>query len=120
MSSWWKNLFRGKGTSTSAAAETSAPLSERPRAVRRVTLGVDFGTSTTKCCFREQAERKPVHVVGFETVHAADSRVLLPTTVAIDAGRLFFGHTAEHCDAREKFRSIKMCLLCLLTPAKVM
>lgn len=115
MSAWWKNLFRGKTKDAPPPREAVAAAgpSPSPRAIRRATLGLDFGTSTTKCCFREQAERKSFHIVEFERIVAGDSRVLFPTTIAFDSGRLLFGHAAEHCSTREKLRSFKMCLLCL-------
>jgi len=114
MFAWWKNLFRGKANDASQQLDdvTDVAVKGSLRSVRRATLGLDFGTSTTKCCFREQADRKPFHVVGFEQILAGDSRVLYPTTVAFDSGRLLFGHAAEHCSTQLRIRSFKMCLLC--------
>jgi hypothetical protein len=110
MSSWWKNLFRGKPKDGPPPEAVPAPA---PRLIRRATLGLDFGTSSTKCCFREQSDGKSAHIVEFERAVASDSRVLFPTTIALDGGRLLFGHSAEQCSARDKLRSFKMCLLCL-------
>lgn len=108
MSGWWEKL-RGRRSARPAEVHESRLSSAR---VRRVTLGVDFGTATTKCCFREQGDRKPFFVVGHEPPTPGTSRLLMPATVAYSDGRLFFGYQAEAVQAPTIIRSFKMCLLC--------
>jgi len=73
---------------------------------------VDFGTATTKCCFREQGDRKPFFLVGYEPLSSLGSRVLMPATVTFWDDKLFFGYQAEELGGSTTIRSFKMCLLC--------
>ncbi len=115
MSGWWERLpgrrpLRDRASDARPAeAHESRPSGAR---VRRVTLGVDFGTATTKCCFREQGDRKPFFAIGHEPSSPPASRLLMPATVAYLDGKLFFGYQAEAVGAPTIIRSFKMCLLC--------
>lgn len=115
MSGWWKKLVgrRTSGERASDARPAEVHQSHQSGArVRRVTLGVDFGTATTKCCFREQGDRKPFFAIGYEPPDRRASRLLMPATVAYSDGKLFFGYQAEAVAAPTMIRSFKMCLLC--------
>lgn len=112
---WWKKLIRRRPTDehTPETAPATAGISAHPGVrVRRVTLGLDFGTAFTKCCFHEQADEKPFYIVGHEPLISQVSRVLLPSVVNFRDGKLSFGYRAEETDTRGCIRSFKMCLLC--------
>ncbi len=111
MSAWWHRFIPGKRHQPKPeqpGTDALAPKGRIPEHLRRVTVGLDFGTSTTKCCFREDADQKPFVLVGYD----AKSHVLFPSTIAFEGGRLLFGHDAEIDGSSTVIRSFKMCLLC--------
>jgi hypothetical protein len=131
MSAWWDSFakfFRGKsGPHSAPAAPTTRPHDGKPRPdtppvppakpapparKRRITIGLDFGTATTKCIFREELESAPFHVVGFGHARDATRGILFPTAACIADGRFVFGTAAEDLGAAKTIRSFKMCLLC--------
>ena len=77
---------------------------------RRVTIGLDFGTSTSKCCLREASDRKPFVFVGFAGPEGKGSSPLFDTAVASQDQMLLFGPDAV--TAPSVVRSFKMCLPC--------
>jgi hypothetical protein len=123
MSAWWSKLVdkvlgtRESSTGTAATEATDGVRVEtdavvKQGRVRRVTVGLDYGTSSTKCCFRENADEKPFHFVAHDRGEHHGSSLLFPTSVAIDQGRLFTGFAAELRAGSSPLRSFKMCLLC--------
>lgn len=107
MCAWYKaaadNLI-GKGKSAQGASDVPA------RRTRRVTIGLDFGTSTSKCCFRvASAPKRPVFV-EFDRPGSVSSSTLFDTAVASNGGDLLFGPDAA--DEADAIRSFKMCLVC--------
>jgi len=80
--------------------------------LRRATIGLDFGTSSTKCCFREERDGEPYTLVAHDTLGRGTNRLLLPTSVALVNGRLLFGHRAETAGSGRIIHSFKTCLLC--------
>lgn len=115
MCAWWRRLFERKPVAQDTAA-ARLPIGVLPndsgRRVRRVTVGLDFGTAYTKCCFREQGNEKPFFIVGHEPSPSRAARVLVPTAVACREGKLFFGYRAEQAGMLDCIRSFKMCLFC--------
>ena len=113
MCAWW-NKDRGAGRST-PSAQTDAKRSKEktPQRVRRVTIGLDFGTSSSKCMFREEGEGRPFRIVGYDNSKQPWGHVLYPSTVSCKNGILRFGHLAEEADGLGVIRSFKMCLRCL-------
>ena len=95
------NGAHAPGTESSAEETTGRP--------RRVTVGLDFGTSTSKCCFREDADRKPFNFVLFRTAEGG-STPLFESALAFENGTVRFGPSAATVPAPT--RSFKMCLLC--------
>lgn len=102
-----RNRFTGKSrgaahaenSQPAAPAETRrqppADLPARPAEAETVAinLGIDFGTSFTKVCFRDVGTEES-SVIPFETPPAG---AFIPTVVAIDtAGRLFLGDQIPH------------------------
>ncbi len=76
-------------------------------------IGVDVGTSTTKCCVRPPGAGSSVHVLALGSSDLPSA--LCPSTVALDGGRLYFGVEAERRSQVEQstlFRHLKMCAAC--------
>jgi hypothetical protein len=73
---------------------------------------LDFGTSTSKCCFREEAEGRSLVVLAHDAPSDEASQVLWPTSAAIEDGAFVFGYEAETAQSAGIVRSFKMCLLC--------
>ena len=115
MCAWWEKLFKhrpwGKRTGE-AASEGESPRPRSGLKVRRITLGLDFGTAATKCCFREQGDEQPFFIVGYPPPTCHASRILVPSAASWPDGKLFFGYRAEEVGAPRGIRSFKMCLLC--------
>lgn len=84
--------------------------------VRRLdlTIGIDFGTSTTKVCVREEldlAQDVEVHPIELE----GDGNLLCPSLVVIEENQLFFGGAAADLLASGRgkgFPHLKVCLAC--------
>lgn len=95
------------GNKEDKPADTPAPTAGRPR---RVTIGLDFGTSTSKCCFREASDGKPFVFVSFRRPGDQGSSPLFDTAVSTRARALVFGPDAAN--ATSVVRSFKMCLPC--------
>lgn len=121
MSGWWHKLLGRKGSSPELAVgraesvQTKASVCSAqgdPGPTRRVTIGLDFGTSTTKCCLHEDQEAAAFHFLAFRDPRTGGSAVLMPTTVTWCGEKLLFGAAAEQAAYCETVRSFKMCLLC--------
>jgi len=96
-------LGKRKGSETTASSTAAGRR-------RRITLGLDFGTSTSKCCFREEGDGKPFVFADFAGPGGAGSSPLFDTAVAVRNRKLLFGPDATR--AAEVIRSFKMCLPC--------
>lgn len=125
MSTWWKRLFRRKSTPPETTQQSSEVKSdtlpvevggEPPKKerglVRRITVGLDFGTSTTKCCLRVNEEGKDFHFLSFRNPKDGEPSVLMPTAARFCDGKVLFGANAEKSAGSDIVRSFKMCLLC--------
>ncbi len=76
-------------------------------------IGVDVGTSTTKVCVRPPGAGSSVYVLALGPSEA--STALCPSLVALDQGRLYFGHEAEQRAQHQQvklFPHLKMCVAC--------
>lgn len=78
----------------------------------RVTIGLDFGTSSTKCSFREERDDAPWHFISFHDPVSPDGSPLFPTSVAMEGGKLWFGRDAEGRSSSSFVRGFKLCVLC--------
>ncbi len=87
------------GTTSTAAASA-----------RRVILGLDFGTSTTKLVAQIEADDPSASRFLVLEPPCANGSVLCPSTVALHRGELLFGRRAELAASRETIRSFKMLL----------
>lgn len=77
------------------------------RPIRRINIGLDFGTSTTKVIVRiEEPTGRPL----FRVVGPSDQRdtVLYPSVIALADGHLCFGHSAVQSASDVKAASFKM------------
>ena len=85
---------------------------------RRFTIGLDFGTSSTKCMLREERDDAPFRVVAYPDPVDEYGPLLYPSTVTIDGDDLLFGHAAELAANRSTIRSFKMCIPCTYASAR--
>lgn len=116
MCAWFKKFADrsiGKNEERSETIERSAVVTRvtEPKAPRRrVTIGLDFGTSSSKCCYLEEGPGKRFTAVVFK---GADHPCLLYRTIARHTGGVLqFGPDLDAGDGGEVVRSFKMCLLC--------
>jgi len=77
----------------------------------RITVGLDFGTSFTKICFRKElgGDDVPIYPLVFETLESP----LYPSTVLIRGGRVYFGELAfDDTSEGQIYPHVKVCLEC--------
>lgn len=101
------------------AADTEAPTPvesgmRRRKATdqRKFTIGLDFGTSTTKCCFSNETGDRRFVALAHDTMGTDYSPMLFPSTIGLEGDRLVFGYHAEASADAIKIRSFKTCMLC--------
>jgi molecular chaperone DnaK (HSP70) len=92
--------------------------SEQAPAERRITVGIDFGTSTTKVCARASLgidDQVLTHALRLEGAQSGQDPHLCPSVVAFEGGHLYFGFEAERhrTSADGVFDHLKICLGCL-------
>lgn len=85
-----------------------------PSGARRINIGLDFGTSSTKVCVRPAlglGAGTQTYPIEFDST--APNPFLCPSTIAWVGGRLYFGAVAES-KARQGqvWRRIKVCVAC--------
>ena len=96
------------------APPSSGPPRTYSRQPARFNLGLDFGTSTTKGCVRRAlgpGARVPTVALNWLGNARADGH-LLPSSVGVAKGKLFFGFEAERPEVEHVFRRFKVCLAC--------
>lgn len=106
MCAWFQKLTEGLFGNHRSKPVDSPAAGRR----RRVTIGLDFGTSTSKCCFREELDGKPFVFVAFAGPDGEGHSPLFDTAVACADRTLIFGPHAK--SAAGVVRSFKMCLPC--------
>ena len=90
----------------------SAPVTT-PRKVI-VTIGIDFGTSSTKVMFRFPETKAKPFICLFDGNPDGYPPVGIPSTVRVSDDRVYFGAHAETLVDGIVFRSFKTCLRCKL------
>lgn len=116
MCAWFKKFAdRLLGTPPEARApvgkpSTSVAAGEPAARNRRVTVGLDFGTSSSKCCFLEEGPGKRFTALAFQGKERA--RLLFNTILVHSEGTLEFGPDLTPSREQTCVRSFKMCLLC--------
>jgi len=103
------------------AAELDKEVSHPPTArnERTLVIGVDFGTSSTKVIWQDLSDNH-VEVFLWQTTKKDLGSLLLPSTVTLRSGSIYFG--ISESDVREGdawLHSIKLCVLCRRKPSAV-
>ena len=82
-----------------------------PGPARRIVLGIDYGTTSTKVAFRDLvAKDRAPNLVDFGTTEAGFCRFALPSAVAVSRGKVVVGAAAERRSTRV-WRAAKMAVL---------
>ncbi len=80
--------------------------------VKQIVLGLDFGTSGTKVVLRDLWSNRAEPVM-FDGASRSPAGFILPSSIRIENGRLYFADTAEdHHRTGQLFRGFKMCMAC--------
>ncbi len=97
--------------SSPAQKSTSTVLPpEIPMGKNRITIGIDFGTSTTKVCARTELGGNDVPVYRIDISDDATAwEGFTPSLVSIDKGSLYF---ADHVQQGTAIPHLKVCLAC--------
>ncbi len=77
----------------------------------RITIGLDFGSHSTKVVFRARGHTNKSWVVRFDTPATGYPTFAAPSLVRMDEGRLYFGSAALGQGEGKLFRSLKRELL---------
>lgn len=81
-----------------------------------VTIGLDFGTSTTKCIVNlegiESGKNKYL-ALSFPTENSSNGTLCVPTAIGIEDDLLFFGIQANNAREENIIRSFKMAIPCI-------
>ena len=113
MLGWLKKLF-GVSAKKIEQAEPK-PKSDKEKAVS-VTVGLDFGTSSTKCVVNlegyENHEDKFL-VIAFPSQKPSETTLCIPTSIAVQGNCLVFGESAEQLPESCVIRSFKMAIPCI-------
>jgi hypothetical protein len=107
-------LRPGDGPAAPDAAPRRIGAPAVPRRKVIVTVGIDFGTSSTKVLFRAVEPSATPYVCLFADNPAGYPPVGLPSTVRITGGKVYFAADAERCSGGSVYRSFKTCLRCAL------
>jgi len=82
-----------------------------------VTIGLDFGTSTTKCVVNLEGEdngRDRFLAISFPQEGSEEGTLCVPTAIGVDNHTLLFGFDAEHLSEDKIIRSFKMAIPCMI------
>jgi len=84
---------------------------------RRINIGIDFGTSTTKVCARPAlgyGEDVTSHALNLDRSQSGEQAFLCPSVVGTQDGRLYFGFEAERrrSAGATVFDHLKVCVAC--------
>lgn len=117
---WMRDIFswRSKRIETRIKREPSQSVemlsgdTDTQRERRPINIGIDFGTSSTKVIFRD-IHLGCSHIVFFDHGLTGYPSFVLPSSVAVSQGRLYFGDRAERLEAEGRvLRSFKVCMAC--------
>jgi hypothetical protein len=89
-----------------------APHVRVTRETKRIIVGVDFGTSTTKVMYRPVELGGLTRLIDFVHGHRKFPSYAMPSSIRVDSEhRLWFGAVAENGEG-QVFRSFKVCVAC--------
>lgn len=99
-------------TKDSNSNHTQGSHAQIKKEKKRIIVGVDFGTSTTKVMYRAVELGEHPKLIYFNHSHRKFSSYTMPSTIRLDAEHQFwFGALAENGNSRV-FRSFKVCVAC--------
>jgi len=81
-----------------------------------VTIGLDFGTSTTKCVVNLEGEdngKDKFLAISFPHEGSSEGTLCMPTAIGVDDHTLLFGFDAERLSEDRIIRSFKMAIPCM-------
>lgn len=84
-----------------------------------VTIGLDFGTYSTKVVFRGHGEANRSWVLRWDEPAAGYPEFASPSLVRVDEKKIYFGSAALRCREGKLFRSLKLDLLPVDAPKNV-
>lgn len=92
------------------------PSRLKRRIERHIVVGVDFGTSSTKVIWQDLTDNH-FEVFHWRTTDEGSSSFLLPSTVLLRNGSMYFGFPASEANEGDVLlKSIKLCVLCRRKP----
>ncbi len=92
---------------------------EKPQPIEKqfnITVGLDFGTSTTKCVINLEKFNKGEDyfmALSFPSEDSSCGTLCVPTSIGIHEEHLIFGEDAENLPEDEVIRSFKMAIPCI-------
>jgi hypothetical protein len=106
---WHKIMMRWKSEDKSLVAQPSVSGEPLKKETRTITVGIDFGTSSTKVLWFDETRRKRYVAFYEDSPIAGYLPYCIPSSVGIKKSRLYFGTIAERiCIGENIFRSIKV------------
>ncbi len=116
-----KHATHGQVPTTPSVEELDDVLIESIPAVTEakaviVTIGLDFGTSTTKCVVNLEGEdnkRDRFLAISFPYEYSKEGTLCVPTAIGVDNHTLLFGFDAETLTEDKIIRSFKMAIPCM-------
>ena len=115
MLGWLKKLF-GAGQKKTEQASSSAKPKRHEKNTVSVTVGLDFGTSSTKCVINLEEYDKHQDkflVIIFPSQEPSRMTLCIPTSIAAQRNCLLFGELAEKLPENQVIRSFKMAIPCI-------
>jgi len=105
---WCKIVTRWKSENKPKPAQAFLPSEPAKKEIRTITVGIDFGTSSTKVLWFDETRRKRYVAFYEESPIAGYLPYCFPSSVGIQESRLYFGTAAERlCIDNNIFRSVK-------------
>jgi hypothetical protein len=105
---WRKIIIRRKRSHKPEVVQPPLHTESIKQEVRAITVGIDFGTSSTKVLWFDETRRKRYIAFYEESPIPGYLPYCVPSSVGIQKSRLYFGTTAERlCMSNNIFRSVK-------------
>ena len=82
---------------------------------KEITIGLDFGTSTTKCIINIEGEGNKDEYFAVKFPSKPEATFFYPTAISYKDGKLYFGDLAAQCSEDDTIYSCKMAIPCIDT-----